>query len=218
MATRVLVADDHEIMREGLRALLANESDMEVVGEAANGREAVELASKLLPDAIVMDIAMPDLNGIDATRQIKAKYPDVKIIALSSHCDRRLIAGMLKAGASGYLLKHYAFKETVQAIRATAVAKQTYLSPGVAGVLVEDYVSHLSAEDEPAPSTLTSREREVLQLVAEGLSTKQVALRLRVSVQAVSNHRRQIMTKLGVESTAALTKYAIREGLTSLDF
>jgi len=218
MTTRVLVADDHEIMREGLGALLAKESDMEVVGQAANGREAVELAARLLPDAIIMDIAMPDLNGIDATRQIKEKHPDVKIIGLSSHCERRLIAGMLKAGASGYLLKHYAFKETVQAIRATAVAGQRYLSPGVAGVLVEDYVGRLSAEDHPAPSTLTSREREVLQLVAEGLSTKQIASRLHISVQAVSNHRRQLMSKLEVESTAALTKYAIREGLTSLEF
>ena len=217
MSIRVLLADDHDILRQGLRSLLKDEPDIEVVGNAADGSEAVRAASRLLPDVVIMDIAMPGMNGIEATRQIVAKCPGVKIVALSAHSDGKLVAGIFKAGASGYLLKRYAFEELVSAIRTVTLEKQTYLSPEIAGVLVEDYVHRLSIGGRLAFSTLTGREREVLQLIAEGQSTKQVAARLHVTTQAVSNHRRQIMRKLGVDSTAALTKYAIREGLTSLD-
>lgn len=210
MSIRVLLADDHKIVREGLRSLLEKQHGIEVIAEAENGRTAVRLARKLSPDVVVMDIAMPDLNGIGATFQIIAESPGVKVIALSMHSDRRFVARMFKAGASGYLLKDCAFEELDRAINAV-VANQIYLSPGIAGVVVEDFVSHLPDTD------LTPRECEVLQLLAEGNGTKQIASRLHVSVKTIEAHRRQIMEKLGIHSIAELTKYAIREGLTSLE-
>lgn len=216
MRIRVLLADDHKIVRDGLRALIEQQADIAVVAEAEDGRTAVGLVQDLSPDVVVMDIGMPDLNGIEATRQIIAKTSDVKVIALSMHSDRRFVAGMLGAGASGYLLKDSAFEELADAIR-LVFADQTYLSPGITGVVIEDYVHHASAAEDTVLATLTAREREVLQLLAEGRSTKQIASDLKVSVKTVETHRQNVMKKLNLHSIADLTKYAIREGLTALE-
>jgi DNA-binding NarL/FixJ family response regulator len=216
MSTRILLADDHRILRQGLRTMLASERDFEVIAEAEDGRTAVEMAERLMPNVVVMDIGMPGLNGIEATRQIVERVPSVRVIALSAYADRRLIAEILKAGASGYLLKESAFEELAEAIR-TAAAKKVYLSPQIAAELVEDYVR---MSKDPGPSvfeSLSPREREVLQLIAEGQSTKEVARILKVSVKTVETHRRQLMNKLELFSVAELTRYAIREGLVSLE-
>lgn len=216
MSTRIVVADDHEIVREGLCSLLDGQADFEVVGRARGGRTTVQMARDLRPSVVVMDIAMPDLNGIEATRQIAEDCPDVKVIALSMHSDRRYVARMLQAGASGYLLKDSAIEELVRAIRAV-IAGHTYLSPSVAGSVVDDYVNQLTAASADSLAGLTDREREVLQLMAEGVATKQIASRLHVSVKTVETHRQHIMSKLDIHSVAELTKFAVREGLTSLD-
>jgi len=216
MKTRVILAEDHQLVRECLRAALEKESDIEVVDEARNGREAVSLASQKQPRVVVMDVVMPDLNGIEATRQILSASPNIKVLALSMHSDRRFVAGMLSAGASGYVLKDCAFEELAEAIR-TVASDRTYLSPGIAGVVVEDYVKQLSSGGEQHISVLTPREREVAQLLAEGKSTKAVAVALHVSPKTIETHRRQIMDKLDIHSIAELTKFAIRAGLTSLE-
>ncbi len=215
MAIRILLADDHRIVRQGLRTLLEKEPDMEVVAEAEEGRMAVRLARKLAPQVVIMDVGMPDLNGIEATRQVLADTPGLKVIALSMHSDRRFVVNMLKAGASGYLLKDSAFEELAAAIRVVMLNK-TYLSPGVSDIVIKDYVQG-PREDSSVFSVLTPREREVLQLMAEGKSTKQIADRLHVSIKTIETHRQQIMTKLGIHSVAELTKYAVREGLSSLE-
>lgn len=216
MGIQIIVADDHKVMREGLRSLLEKQGDFEVVAEAEDGRTAVRLAGELEPDIIIMDVAMPDLNGIEATRQIINDSPDMKVVALSMYPDKRFVAEMLKAGASGYLLKNCAFKELVNAIR-IVTDNQIYLSPRIAGVVVGDYVGQLSKKGSSAFSALTDREREVLQLLAEGKSTKQIASRLNLSTKTIDSHRQQIMKKLSIRSVAELTKYAVREGLTSLE-
>jgi two-component system, NarL family, response regulator NreC len=216
MTVRILLADDHKIVRDGLRALLEKQPGMTVVAEADNGRATVRLARELLPDLVIMDIGMPDLNGIDATRQILNELPSVKVIALSMHSDRRFVVQMFRAGASGYLLKDCAFEELARAVRAV-LRNQTYLSPAVAGPVVEDYVQHLATADVLEFSALSPREREVLQLLAEGKTTREIATLLCVSIKTVETHRQQIMGKLNVRSVAELIKYAIREGLTSLD-
>ena len=215
MGVRIILAEDHRITREGLVNLLQERSDMEVVGEAENGREAVKLASELSPDLVIMDVTMPDLNGIDATRIITSGSNNTKVIALSMYSDKQFVQGMIQAGASGYLLKDCAFEELVAAIQAV-MQGDTYLSPGIAGIVVQDYLTKLTTDRSSADTVLTAREREVLQLIAEGNSTKEIAARLSVSVKTVETHRRQIMEKLGIFSIAELTKYAIREGLTSL--
>jgi len=211
-----VLADDHQVMREGLRSLINKESDMEVVAEAESGRKIVEVVTNTAADLVVMDISMPDLNGIEATRQLLERAPATKILALSMHSDKRLVAGMLSAGASGYLLKDCAFDEIAQAIRAVA-ANRTYLSPSIMGVVVDDYMERITTEDASTFSVLTPREREVLQLLAEGKATKEIAARLYFSVKTVETHRRQIMEKLHIYTVPELTKYAIREGLTSLE-
>jgi DNA-binding NarL/FixJ family response regulator len=216
MSLRILLADDHQILRQGLAALLTKESDMQVVGEASDGRTALTLAKELKPEIVVMDVAMPDLNGIDATRQILAEIPQTKIIALSMHSDKRFVVGMLKAGASGYLLKHCALEELVNAIR-VVISNRTYLSPDIAGMVVEDFLLQSKSLDTSAFGVLTLREREVLQLYAEGKITRQIAELLHLSIKTVESHRKQIMEKLGFQSFADLIKYAIREGLTSLE-
>jgi DNA-binding NarL/FixJ family response regulator len=215
MGVRIILAEDHRITREGLVNLLQERSDMQVVGEAENGREAVRLARELSPDLVIMDVTMPDLNGIDATRIITSGSNNTKVIALSMYSDKQFVQGMIQAGASGYLLKDCAFEELVSAIQAV-IHGDTYLSPGIAGIVVQDYLNKLTTDRSSADTVLTNREREVLQLIAEGNSTKEIAARLTVSVKTVETHRRQIMEKLGIFSIAELTKYAIREGLTSL--
>jgi DNA-binding NarL/FixJ family response regulator len=215
MSIRIILADDHRIIREGLRSLLEREPQMEVAAEADNGRAAVRLARELAPEVVVMDIAMPDLNGVEATRQIVAESPQVKVIALSMHADKRYVMEMLKAGASGYLLKDGAFEELARAIRAV-LANKTYLSPQISELVIGDYVRRLQKSDGTAFTVLSAREREVLQLLAEGSGTAQIAERLHLSVKTVETYRQHLMEKLGIRSVAELTKYAIREGLTSL--
>lgn len=212
--TRVLLADDHKILRQGLRTLLEQEKDIQVVGEADNGRLSVELTGELAPDVVIMDVAMPDLNGIDATRRITEADPRTRVLALSMHSDGRYVRGMLQAGARGYILKDCAAEELTHAIR-TVMAGQVYVSPGVTGTIVNDYVRQLTAADQPA--TLTRREREVLQLLAEGGSTANIAAGLHLSVKTIETHRKRIMDKLDLRSIAELTKYAIREGITTVD-
>jgi DNA-binding NarL/FixJ family response regulator len=190
--------------------------DMEVVGEADNGRDTLRLVQQLSPLVVVMDISMPDLNGIEATRQIMAESPGVKVVALSMHSDSFFVLNMLKAGACGYLLKDCAVEELVKAIR-TVVANKTYLSPGISDIVIKDLVNGYSMIEGSAFSILTNREREVLQLMAEGKSTNSIAERLCVSSKTVETHRKQIMTKLDIHSVAELTKYAVRQGLTSLE-
>ncbi len=212
--TRVLLADDHKILRQGLRTLLEQEKDIQIVGEADNGRSSVKLTGELAPDVVIMDVAMPDLNGIDATRRITEADPRTRVLALSMHSDGRYVKGMLQAGARGYILKDCAAEELTHAIR-TVMAGQVYVSPGVTGTIVNDYVRQLTAADEPA--ILTRREREVLQLLAEGGSTANIAAGLHLSVKTIETHRKRIMDKLDLRSIAELTKYAIREGITTVD-
>jgi DNA-binding NarL/FixJ family response regulator len=216
MSIKIILADDHKITRQGLCSLLDKQADMEVVAEAEEGRTAVRLALELAPDIIIMDVSMPDLNGIEAARKIAAECPEVSIIALSMHSDSLFVTEMLKSGAAGYLLKDCAFEELERAIR-TVMAGKTYLSPAISGVVVNDYLQRLSKADFSDTEALTSREREVLQLLAEGKSTKQIALKLHISAKTVETHRRQIMDKLDIHSVAELTKYAIRKGFTSLE-
>jgi two-component system NarL family response regulator len=215
MAIRVLLVDDHELMREGLRAILARERELEVVGEAAGGREAVALAAALRPDVVIMDVAMKDMNGIEATRQIRAGRHAARVVALSSHADRRYVAAILEAGASGYVLKANAYDELLRAVHAVAKGKG-YVCADVASGVIE-----AAARSGAAPGSvfarLGPREREVLQLLAEGLSSPQIARRLHVATTTVESHRRNLMGKLGLHSVAELTKYAVREGLTSLE-
>ena len=192
------------------------EPDIEVVGEAEDGRKALQLVAELVPDIIVMDITMPNLNGVDATSKIVKQFPKVKVIALSIHSSRVFVVGMLKAGASGYILKECLFDEFVQGVRAVA-GGGVYLSPKITGVVVGDYVEHLPTMADSQLAMLTDREREVLQLLAEGKTTKQIALELHVSAKTIEANRRQIMEKLDTYSVAELTKYAVREGLTSLE-
>ncbi len=216
MVTKVLIADDHQIVRQGLRTLLEKEHDLKVVAEAEDGRSTVRLTRELQPGVIIMDVAMPELNGIEATRQIVSEFPHAKVIALSMYADRRFVLNMLKAGASGYLLKDCAFEELTRAIR-VVLANKTYLSPGVSDIVVKDYMSGGPAQETTVFSVLTPREREVLQLMSEGRSTNQIADSLHVSVKTIETHRQQVMQKLNMRSVAELTKYAVREGLTTLE-
>jgi DNA-binding NarL/FixJ family response regulator len=216
MSTRVLLVDDHAIIRQGLSSLLEKQPDIEVVGSVEDGRKAVEIAHELVPDLVIMDISMPNLNGIDATRKIIGETGDVKVIALSIHSSRHFVAEMLKAGASGYILKECLFDELVEAIK-TVLNGGTYLSPKITGVVIDDYVKRLSAQYKPEGPILNEREREVLQFLSEGKSTKQIALQLHVSAKTIESNRRNIMDKLGINSVAELTKYAVREGLTPLE-
>jgi len=215
MIIRVLLADDHAIILDGLASLLERNTDFKIVGRAGDGLSAVRLAAELFPDIVIMDISMPGLNGIEATRRILAANPKRKVIALSMHNDSRYISEALKSGALGYLLKESAFEELIAAVR-TVMKGQCYLSASIAGVVIKDYVRRLEKTESGAFSVLTPREREVLQALAEGLSTKEIACSLSVSVKTVETYRSQIMEKLDIHSVAELTKYAIREGLTSL--
>ncbi|MDY6918534.1 MAG: response regulator transcription factor [Chloroflexota bacterium] len=216
MSIRVVVADDHTIVRQGLRSLLEDEPDIKVVGEADDGRSAVDVVQELKPDVVVMDLAMPGMNGVEATRQIRTSQPSVKVIALSMYSDEGFVHGVLDAGAAGYLLKDCAVEELANAVR-LAMEGGTYLSPGVARTVVDGYVRQLKQEEGSKLSLLSQREREVLQLIAEGASAKEIAFTLGSSVKTVETQRRRIMEKLDVHNVAALVKLAIREGLTTLD-
>jgi DNA-binding NarL/FixJ family response regulator len=212
--TTILLADDHRVVREGLRTLLAQEPDLSVIGEAADGREVVELARTLRPDVVIMDIAMPELNGIEATRLIVAECPSIRVVALSMYADRRFVTQILRAGALGYVLKEAAFEELARAIRTVAGGKP-YLSPSVAGFVVEEFVQQVSATASKSLELLTSRETEVLKLLAEGKRAKDIALELKIGVKTAEAHRQNLMNKLEMHSIAELTRFAIREGLTT---
>ena len=214
MSIRIILADDHAIVRHGLSKLLQQEKDMEVIAQAQDGHSTVELTRELSPDMVIMDIGMPDLNGIEATRHIIRDFPQVKVIGLSMHSGQKFVSEMLRAGASGYLLKDCALEELTTAIKTVADGK-IYLSPGITDVVVENYVRHSEDSESSAFSLLSNREREVLQLMAEGKTTKQIARQLYISPKTVEGHRLRLMSKLKMDSVAQLTKYAIQEGLTS---
>jgi DNA-binding NarL/FixJ family response regulator len=213
---RVLLVDDHELMRQGLRSILEREEEVDVVGEAASGRAALELARALAPDVVIMDVAMADLNGIEATRQLRAECPRVKVLALSSHSDARYVTAMLDAGASGYVLKANAYDDLRRALDA-ARRGRSYLCADVTDAVVGAARRGAGSARTACRPALSGREREVLQLLAEGLSSPQISERLHVATSTIETHRRNIARKLGLHSVADLTKYAIREGLTSLE-
>src|SRR5437870_2536551 len=211
---RVLLADDHTVVRQGLRALLAAEDDIEIVGEAENGRQAIQMVKKLLPDVVVMDIAMPVLNGLEATRQITRTVPSTKVLILSSYSDDEYVSQLTEAGAAGYLIKQTAANELLKAIR-EAQRGNAYFSPSIAKRLRdqcrEAFVSGPSARRRP--DYLTTREAEVLQLIAEGRANKQIAAELSISIKTVEKHRQQVMNKLNIHDVAGLTRYAISRGM-----
>jgi two-component system response regulator NreC len=210
---KILLVDDHAIVRDGLQAILASKAGVTVVEATANGREAIAIARRLRPDVVVMDVTMPGLNGIGATRQIVTELPGTKVIALSMHSDRRYVIAMFKAGASGYLLKDSASGELLQAIEAVT-NDQTYVGPAIAGAVVEALTK---GEPGQESTRLTNREGEVLQLIAEGCTSKEIASRLSIAPATAESHRRQIMSKLNLHTVAELTKFAIREGLTTVE-
>jgi DNA-binding NarL/FixJ family response regulator len=213
MPTTFILADDHAIFRDGLRALLSAEPDFKIVGEAPNGRLAVELAARLCPDIVLMDIAMPDLNGIEATRRILHADPKIRVLALSMYADRHFVRAMLDAGASAYVIKTAASRDLLTAIR-EVLAHRPYLSPQAADLLADPNGTTVLPSDGFPQDLLTSRQREILQLVAEGKSTREIAAALVISEATVEVHRRNIMRKLGIHCAVELAHYAIREGLT----
>ncbi|MDF7798535.1 response regulator transcription factor [Pontiellaceae bacterium B1224] len=217
MTIRLLLADDHQLMRDGLKALVDKEEDMLCVGEAEDGFSTIDMAEKINPHVIIMDVAMPDLNGIEATRRILELNPNIRVVALSGHQNNEFVRQMLEVGASAYILKTRAYEEFSRAVR-EVMAGRKYLSPEIARGVVDEYVELAAASDtDSAFILLTDREREVLQLLSEGSSTKEMADRLGISVKTVETHRRNIMDKLDLHSVAELTKYAISEGITTLD-
>lgn len=212
---RILLADDHAIVREGIRALLNEQPDMAVVGEVEDGRWAVHLADELRPNVVLMDIAMPLLNGLEATRQIKRDHPEINVLVLTMHDNEEYVRQMLAAGASGYVLKHAAANELVNAIRAVHHG-EAVLSPAVTRVLIEDYLRQSGTKREPAPDDLTPREAEVLQLIAEGYTSKKIAELLSLSVKTVQAHRASLMQKLNVHDRGDLIKYAIQKKIIEI--
>ena len=216
MSTRIVLVDDHQIVRVGLKSLLERETGFQVVGEAGDGREALTVVKELAPDVVIMDIAMPGLNGIDATIRVRADHPQVKIIILSMHLERAYIVETLKAGASGYLLKERAVDELVHAIRAVTAGRK-YLSPGVTDIVLQGYLEADIDLPNSAFSQLTEREREVLQFIAEGTTIKEIAELLHLSPKTVETHKGRIMERLNIRTVAGLTRYAIRHGLTTAD-
>lgn len=215
MNPRILLADDHRLMREGLRSIIEEDLHFGVIGQAADGREAVSLAQELHPDAVVMDIHMPVLNGIEATREILSTCENIKVIVLSMERDKKFVSRMFSAGAHAYVVKHAAFDELADAIR-TVLTGRRYISRDVTDIVIDDYVDHLNAVSDHEEITLTAKERQVLQLLAEGHTTKEISSRLFVSVSTVETHRQHLYTKLNKRSIAGLTKTAIRMGLTEL--
>ena len=218
MSIKILIVDDHGILRAGVKLIIDQTDDMKIVGQACDGHEGIELARKLKPDVVLMDISMPGSNGIEATKEIVSGNPDIKILALSAYCNRRFIKDMLKAGASGYALKDTMADELIYAIKSVHAGRR-YLSEKVTKLVVDDYAQGGSSDSaEKLLDKLTNKERGLLQLIAENKTTKEAAKLLHVSVKTIEARRLNIIKKLGVSGTAELTKIAIREGLTSIDF
>ena len=213
MSIRIILADDHCILRDSLARSFEQETDIEVVGQTGDGLSAISLVQKLMPDIIVMDIGMPELNGMEATRRIAKEFPTVKVIGLSMHSSDKYVREMFKSGASGYLLKSCPFEELLEAVHSVASGK-TYISPSIGNVVVQEYITAKSMDEKSAFTILSQREREVLQQLAEGKTTKQAATNLNISPKTVEAHRLNIMSKLNIDNVAQLTKYAIQEGLT----
>lgn len=211
---RVLVADDHAIMRDGIRALLSLSKDIEIVGEAGDGNEAIDKARELAPDVIIMDISMPGIDGLEASRRIKKQSPKTRILILTQHDDKQYVLSAVKAGASGYLPKRALGSELISAIR-SIYRGESFLHPSVATAVIEDYRQQATEKD--PYDTLTSREREVLKLLAEGQSTREIAAKLFISQKTVIGHRAKIMEKLDLHNRSELFKFAARKGLVSLD-
>ncbi len=215
MVKKILICDDHKIFREGLRALLEKQTDIKVVGEARDGIEAVRLAGELAPDIVIMDISMPGLNGIEASRKIAKAHKAARVVALSMHNDRKYVTEIFKAGARAYLLKDSAFEELLDAIKAVNCGR-FFLSAGITSLVLSDYIKGSAGDPRSPFIMLSSREREVLQLLAEGLRTKEISHKLDLSIKTVETHRKKIMEKIGIQSIAGLTRYAVKEGLVSL--
>jgi len=214
MKIRILLADDQRLFREGLRALIDAQDDMTVIGEAGDGRECLKLARELFPSLVLMDVVLPELNGIEAAHVLRQEFPGIRVLALSSHSECNLIVRMLKAGCSGYVLKSGSFTELAQAIRAVA-AGRLYVSAESADLLIAEYIAIADQDKTSAFSLLTDREIEILQCLTEGKTTKEIAFELKLSIKTVETHRQSVMDKLNIHSVAGLTKYAIREGITS---
>lgn len=214
MAITILIADDHQLFREGLVNLINGNKEMEITGQAENGRQAVEMVSELNPDVVLMDIGMPDINGIEATRILKKNHPGVKIIALSMHTDKQYIKGMLESGASGYLLKNSTVDQTIEAIRSVYGGKK-YLSSTITEVLIDNYLGKDSNNGFDS-GELTNREFQILKLYAEGKETREIAKMLFLSVKTVGTHRQNICEKLNIRNTAEMVKYAIKHEIINL--
>lgn len=215
MTVKLIVADDHTLMREALCNKLDSKHDLEVIVQADDGRQAIELCQKHVPELIIMDVSMPDLNGVEATKRIHDNNPNIKIIALSMHSEQKFVTDMLKAGASGYLNKACRFEELLEAIN-VVISGEIYLDRSIGTKVIKDYLSSLSQKKDGNSEILTSREREVLQMVAEGKSSKEVAFKLGIEEHTIVKHRQNIMNKLDIRDVPGLTKYAIREGIISL--
>lgn len=215
MGLKIMIVDDHTIVRDGLRLLLEKEPDLEVVAEAENGAMAIQRANEFLPDVIVMDINMPEMNGIEATRRIMAENSAVKVLALSMESDRRFVVEVLQSGAKGYILKDSAFAELAVGIRVVANDEQ-YLCPKISEMIIKDYLLSIPEGISIGHTILTTHERELIQYIADGKNTKDIAHMSGVSTKTIDNQRHNIMKKLDLYSIASLTKYAVREGLTSI--
>ncbi|MDT7042212.1 response regulator transcription factor [Candidatus Nitronereus thalassa] len=216
MTLRIILVDDHQLFRDGLHSLFEQQEGFAIVGEAKDGRNALRLVQEIRPDVLIMDASMPGMNGIEATRQIKADYPEVKVLVVSMHEDRRFVVAALEAGADGYLVKDCPWEEFIQAVHAVQ-ANYSYLCPQVAGYIADAYRKPQASSGTTGLLPLTGREREVLQLLAEGQTTEHIATLLHISNKTVHTHRNHIMNKLHIDNLADLTKYAIREGLTTLE-
>ncbi|MHB9130111.1 MAG: response regulator [Armatimonadota bacterium] len=209
----ILLVDDHILIREGLAKLLESDPQMHVIGQAGNGRSGIQLARQLEPDVVIMDLAMPDISGIDATREIRAMLPDAKILILSIYSDWERVVSVLQAGAMGYVLKSCRYQELAQAICTVAQGKR-YLDPHITGIVLDDYLKRLGANPQEPDSPLSDRENEVLRLLARGLTSKEIAAHLFLSVKTVETHRRNIMKKVEIHTVAGLTKYAMSRGIS----